>query len=179
MLCHISDRSKKQVRKGVNGLDEIEIIYQKYYKFVKGYAFTLCFDENLAEDITQETFFKAIKSYKKFNHKCKIETWLCQIAKNTFLNLKRPKQTENIDNFLNLVSDDNIEENLVKKDNVKNILSVSKDLESPYKEVFYMKTLGEFSYEVIAEVFEKSESWARVTYYRAKQKIIERMKDNE
>ena len=163
----------------MNGLDEIEIIYQKYYKFVKGYAFTLCFDENLAEDITQETFFKAIKSYEKFNHKCKVETWLCQIAKNTFLNLKRPKQTENIDNFLNLVSDDNIEENLVKKDNVKNILSASRDLDSPYKEVFYMKTLGDFSYEIIAEVFEKSESWARVTYYRAKQKIIERMKENE
>ena len=83
----------------MNGLNEIEIIYQKYYKFVKGYAFTLCFDESLAEDITQETFFKAIKSYEKFNHKCKVETWLCQIAKNTFLNLKRPKQTENIDDF--------------------------------------------------------------------------------
>ena len=72
-----------------------------------------------------------------------------------------------------------VKENLVKKDNVKNILSASKELESPYKEVFYMKTLGDFSYEIIAEVFEKSESWARVTYYRAKQKIIERMNENE
>ena len=81
-------------------MNEIEIIYQKYYKTVKGYALTLCFDEDLAEDITQETFFKAIKSYEKFNHKCKVETWLCQIAKNTFLNLKRPKPTENIDDYL-------------------------------------------------------------------------------
>lgn len=179
MLCHIIERSENRLRKGEKGLDEIEIIYQKYYKFVKGYAFTLCFDENLAEDITQETFFKAIKSYEKFNHKCKVETWLCQIAKNTFLNLKRSKHTENIENFCNLISDDNIEENLLKKDNVKRILSASRDLESPYKEVFYMKTLGDFSYEIIAEVFGKSESWGRVTYYRAKKKIIERMKDNE
>ena len=157
----------------------MEELYQLYFKDVYLYVLALSKEEVVAEDITQETFFKAIKSYEKFNHKCKVETWLCQIAKNTFLNLKRPKQTENIDDFLNLVSDDNIEESLVKKDNVKNILSASKELESPYKEVFYMKTLGDFSYDVIAEVFEKSESWARVTYYRAKQKIIERMNENE
>ena len=133
----------------MNDLNEIEIIYQKYYKFVKGYAFTLCFDENLAEDITQETFFKAIKSYEKFNHQCKIETWLCQIAKNIFLNTKRNKPTENIENFFNLVSDDNIEENLVKKDNVKNILSASRDLESPYKEVFYIIFFHKIFFNII------------------------------
>ena len=87
-MCHISDRSK---RKGVNSLNEIEIIYQKYYKFVKGYAFTLCFDESLAEDITQETFFKAIKesdntiailadNLQGFQ-KLEIETWFDEVVK--------------------------------------------------------------------------------------------------
>ena len=157
-------------------MTDFQDVYSAYFQDVYKYVYSLCRDAHLAEEVTQETFFKAIKSYEKFNHKCKVETWLCQIAKNTFLNLKRPKQTENIDDFLNLVSDDNIEESLVKKDNVKSILSASRDLESPYKEVFYMKTLGDFSYEIIAEVFEKSESWARVTYYRARVKIQDLMK---
>ena len=80
---------------------------------------------------------------------------------------------------MHLVSDSDTEESVISKDNVKRILSISTLLDSPYKEVFYMKTLGDFSYKMIAEVFEKTESWARVTYHRARQKIAERMNDDE
>ena len=160
-------------------MDDIEIIYRKYYKYVKSYALSLCLDEVLAEDITQETFYKAINSYNKFNHKCKIETWLCQIARNTFLNTKRTKQHDDIDSIINLASDCNTEDSVTQKEDIRKILSISTTLDSPYKEVFYMKTLGDFSYQIIADVFGKTESWARVTYYRAKQKIAERMNDNE
>ena len=160
-------------------MEDIEIIYRKYYKYVKSYTLSLCLDENLAEEITQETFYKAITNYGKFNHKSKIETWLCRIAHNIFVNSKRKHPTEDIDKLLNLSSGNSVEESVIDKDNVKKILTESTKLPSPYKEVFYMKTLGEFSYETIAEIFEKSESWARVTYYRAKQKIIERMNENE
>lgn len=165
--------------KGCDSLDDIEIIYRKYYTYVKSYVLSLCLDEALAEDITQETFFKAIDAYPKFKHECKIETWLCRIAKNLFLNTKRYKPTDNIDDLMHLVSDSDTEESVISKDNVKRILSVSTLLDSPYKEVFYMKTLGDFSYKMIAEVFEKTESWARVTYHRARQKIAERMNDDE
>lgn len=166
-------------KKGCDGLEDIEIIYRKYYKYVKSYALSLCLDESVAEDITQETFYRAINGYNKFNHQCKTETWLCRIAHNIFVNLKRKKPTEDIDSILNLVDSSNVEESVINSENVKSILSASTELPSPYKEVFYMKTLGDFSYEVIADVFGKTESWARVTYHRAKQKISERMNCDE
>ena len=174
----MTGQSKTLSRKDVYGLDDIEIIYKKYYQYVKGYARSLCLDEVTAEEITQETFYKALNSYNKFNHQCKIETWLCRIAHNVFVNSKRRKPAENIDSIINLVDDSNVEDNVISTDEVKRILSVSTQLQSPYKEVFYMKTLGDFSYKVIAEVFGKTESWARVTYHRAKQQITERMNSN-
>ena len=140
---------------------------------------SLCLNEAMAEDITQETFYNAIKKIDTFKNDCKIETWLCSIAKNIFLNSKRRKQAENISDYPNLVADSTPEENAIKNENVKRILAEAVKLETPYKEVFYMKTLGDFSYKMIAEVFEKTESWARVTYHRARQKIAERMNDDE
>ncbi len=160
-------------------MDDIEIIYRKYYKYVKSYTLSLCFDEALAEEITQETFYKAITGYNSFDHRCKIETWLCRIAHNIFVNTKRKKQHQDIESILNLACDYDVEEDVSKKEDVRKILRISTTLDSPYKEVFYMKTLGDFSYKVIADAFGKTESWARVTYHRARQKITERMTDNE
>jgi RNA polymerase sigma-70 factor (ECF subfamily) len=165
--------------KGVTALDDLEKICSLHYKYVKSYALSLCLNETVAEDITQETFYNAIKKIDTFKNDCKIETWLCRIAHNIFVNTKRRKPTENIDSILNLTSDCNIEENIIKNDNIKIILRYTTELPSPYKEVFYMKTLGDLPYNVIADVFGKTESWARVTYHRAKQQISERMTDNE
>ena len=60
----------------------MEEIYKKFYHIVYGYLFNLCKDKNIAEELSAETFFKAIQSYKKFDGKGKVSTWLCQIAKN-------------------------------------------------------------------------------------------------
>ena len=150
-----------------------------HYKYVKSYALSLCLNESLAEDITQETFYNAIKKIDSFKNECKIETWLCGIAKNIFLNSKRHKQTENIFDYPNLIADSDVEENTIENENVKRILTEAVKLETPYKEVFYMKTLGDMPYSTIADVFEKTENWARVTYFRAKKQIEERMSDGE
>ena len=155
-------------------MNEIEIIYQKYYKFVKGYDFTLCFDESLAEDITQETFFKAIKSYEKFNHKCKVETWLCQIAKNTYFAWYNEQQRKQpISQPISADSTPDIAELFEEKELAGRAFSVLHALEEPYKEVFMLSVFGGLSLKDISAMFGKSESWARVTYYRAKQKIME------
>lgn len=156
-------------------MDDLELIFNKYYKYVKGYTLSLCFDESLAEEITQETFYKALKNADKFKNQCRMETWLCTIARNEFLSLKRKKKTENIDDCGFLISDLSVSDNIEDKENIKNILEASTQLPTPYKEVFYMKALGELPFSVIAEVYGKTESWARVTYHRARQKIIERM----
>ena len=163
----------------MTALDDLEKLCNLHYKYVKSYALSLCLNEALAEDITQETFYNAIKKIDTFKNDCKIETWLCSIARNIYLNTKRRKQTENISDYPNLVADINLEDNLIKDENVKRILAEAVKLETPYKEVFYMKTLGDMPYSTIADVFEKTENWARVTYFRAKKQIEERMSDDE
>ncbi len=160
-------------------MDDLEKICNLHYKYVKSYALSLCLNEAMAEDITQETFYNAIKKIDTFKNDCKIETWLCSIARNIYLNSKRKRQPENISDYPNLVSDSNLEENAIKNENVKRILAEAVKLETPYKEVFYMKTLGDMPYSIIADVFEKTENWARVTYFRAKKQIEERMSEGE
>ncbi len=158
-------------------MEDLELIFSSCYKYVKAYALSMCLDEALAEDITQETFYKALISYDKFKGDCKIETWLCRIARNEFLQIKRKQKSENIEDYPYLSSNQNIEKSAEDKESAKIILKLAKELPSPYKEVFYMKVLGELQFSVIGEVFDKSESWARVTYFRAKQKISEKTGD--
>ncbi len=160
-------------------MDDLERICKLHYKYVKSYALSLCLNETMAEDITQETFYNAIKKIDTFKNDCKIETWLCSIAKNIYLNSKRKRQPENLSDYPNLVADSNIEENAIKSDYVKRILAEAVKLDTPYKEVFYMKTLGDMPYSTIADVFEKTENWARVTCFRAKKQIEERMSEVE
>ena len=163
----------------MTALDDLEKLCNLHYKYVKSYALSLCLNEALAEDITQETFYNAIKKIDTFKNDCKIETWFCSIARNIYLNSKRRKQTENISDYPNLVADSNLEDNVIKDENVKRILAEAVKLETPYKEVFYMKTLGDMPYSTIADVFSKTENWARVTYFRAKKQIEERVSDDE
>ena len=169
----------EEKKKGVTALDDLEKMCNLHYKYVKSYALSLCLNESLAEDITQETFYNAIKKIDTFKNDCKIETWLCSIAKNIFLNQKRKKKTESISDYPDLIADITLEENILDNENVKRILTEAVKLETPYKEVFYMKSLGDMPYSTIADVFGKSENWARVTYFRAKKQIEERMSENE
>ncbi len=159
-------------------MDEIEYLYKKYYKYIKSYALSLCFDEALAEDITAETFMKAIKNYGKFRKDCRVETWLCRIAHNIFVSAVKKEKSEHKTDYTDFSFSVTFTEETEDKAAAKEVLSVLNGLPSPYKDVFYMKALGEFSYTVIAEVFKKSESWARVTYFRAKQMISERIDSN-
>jgi len=168
------------VKGGENGLDDFEIIYRKYYHYVKQYAVSLCFDELLAEEITQEAFIRALENYETFRGDCRVESWICSIARNVFLSMKRKKREESMDGCLSLASNFSVAGETEDSDSAKRILTALVSLESPYKDVFYMRAIGEMPFEVIAELFSKSESWARVTYHRAKLQIQERLgKDNE
>ncbi len=154
-------------------MEDIELIFNKSYKYIKSYALSLCFDEALAEEITQETFYKALLNIDKFKGECQIETWLCRIAHNTFVTLSQKRKHENIEDYTALSSLENIAVDADDKETANRILQLSTELPTPYKEVFYMKALGEVSFSVIAEVFSKTESWARVTYFRARKMIQE------
>lgn len=130
----------------------------------------------IAEEITQETFFKALKNIDKFDGKCKLYVWLCQIAKNTFFTYKKKeKYHENLTETEDILVDSTIEQSLLSKESVFKIHKELHSLGEPYKEVFMLRVFGDLSFSQIGCLFEKTESWARVTYHRAKMKLKEKI----
>lgn len=151
-------------------------IYSLYFKDVYKYVLSISRDEMIAEEITQETFFKALKNIDKFDEKCKLYVWLCQIAKNTFFTYrKKEKYHEDLTVAENVLVESSIEQSLLSKESVFNIHKELHSLDEPYKEVFMLRVFGDLSFSQIGSLFEKTESWARVTYHRAKMKLKERM----
>ena len=152
---------------------EFETIYSEYYDAVFRYVRSLCRDETWAEEITQEAFFKALKSIDTFHGECKLNAWLCQIAKNTFYTeAKRRKKRADLPQKL-AEPEETLEQKLYDKETAFQLHRLLHALKEPYKEVFWMRTFGELSFRDIGVLFHKTESWARVTYYRAKIKIKE------
>ena len=151
-------------------------VYQRYFRDVYRYAFSLCKNESLAEEITQETFFKALGSLDSFDGKCKVSVWLCQIAKNTYISICRKEKHLDHDTDTGLlVSRQNIEEKYLSNESAFEIHKILHKLPEPYKEVFSLRAFGELSYGQIAALFGKTETWARVTYHRARLKIKEEL----
>lgn len=149
-------------------MQDFDEIYSQYFAEVYKFVLTLCQNSTLAEEVTQEAFFKALKNIDRFNGDCKLGTWLCKIAKNTLYSYGR-KRNKQVDYPLELiVSEDHIEEQFEDKEIAYTVHKVLHKLKEPYKEVFWLRTFGELPFSQIADLFEKSESWARVTYYRAK-----------
>lgn len=163
--------------KGGEIVTEFEVAFDTNKELVFKFLVKLTNDVMLAEELTQETFFRAYMNYNSLKDKEKISTWLCQIAKNTYFAWYN--ETKKIEPFYDnerYVSEDNLEDMFVHKEQVREALTKLHELEEPYKEVFMLSVFGGFSLKEISAVFGKSESWARVTFYRAKQKILERMK---
>ena len=134
-------------------------------------------DITLSEELTQETFFRAYMNYSSLRNKEKASVWLCQIAKNTYFAWHNEQKKKGSLEDLEAVSDTNdIEEIFVQKELSQKALCCLHELEEPYKEVFMLSVFGGFSLKDISATFGKSESWARVTFYRAKQKLLEKMR---
>lgn len=153
-------------------MTEFDEIYKRYFSDVYKYALSLTCDEHAAEEITQETFFKALKAIDKFDGRCKLYVWLCQIAKNTYFTDRR-RTAKGSELSTESRPDDALEERLLNKESCFEIHKKLHALGEPYKEVFSLRVFGELSFRQIGELFEKTESWARVTYHRAKMKIKE------
>ncbi len=151
-------------------MTEFDEIYKRYFNDVYKYALSLTRDEHAAEEITQETFFKALKAIDKFDGRCKLYVWLCQIAKNTYFT-GRQRMAKASEFVEEPCPDAALEERLLNKESYFEIHRILHTLEEPYKEVFSLRVFGELSFRQIGELFGKTESWARVTYHRAKMKI--------
>lgn len=160
-------------------MTEFEKIYRTYFDDVYLYIRRLSGDENIAEEITSEAFFKAMRGISGFRGDCDIRVWLCQIAKNCYYtHLKKSKQTDNIDDveLSEWPSEEiPIEEQCIKHEEAARIRAVLHNVSEPYKEVFMWRVFAELSFRQIGQIFGKSENWACVTYHRAKTMIKLRM----
>lgn len=152
-------------------------VYDLYFRDVYKYALGICRNAQLAEEITQETFLKALKSLDTFKGECKLSVWLCQIAKNCYISHCRKTkhlafgaEMEQMDSGMDL------EAQLTDQETAFAIHKILHRLEEPYKEVFSLRIFGELSFRQIGELFGKTENWARVTYHRARLKIKEELK---
>lgn len=160
-------------------LDEI---YKTYAKKLYRYIFNLCRNETLAEDILQDTMLNAVMSIDKFKGECSLKTYLCRIARNIWLNYVKRAENKNvpIDDSMEFVADDSVEEQLNNKMQSQAIHRVLHTLDEPYKEVFTLRVFAELKFNDIGNLFGESANWARVTFFRAKEKIIRQLeKENQ
>ena len=164
-------------------MTEFEKIYRNYFNDVFLYIRRLSGNENIAEEITSETFYKAMRSIDSFRGDCDIRVWLCQIAKNCYYTyLKKAGQIDSIEDveLLNISAQDvTVEERLSRQDEAMQIQKILHDVPDPYKEVFMWRVFAELSYKQIGQLFGKSENWACVTYHRARNMIKERLEDSK
>ena len=160
-------------------MTDFEQIYRTYFTDVYRYIRRLSNDEHIAEEITADTFFKAMQTIRKFRGDCDIRVWLCQIAKNSYLSyLKKHKHTDHIEDGIFQTLPDRAgtpEEQFLRRDDINQIREILHDIADPYKEVFMWRVFAELSFKQIGQIFGKSENWACVTYHRARLKIRERM----
>lgn len=161
---------------------ELEEIYKEYFNYVYKYLLVLSHDNDLAEEITQETFSIAVKEIGKFKGNSKISVWLCQIAKHLyFKELKRKKKTVSIqeEKINDIESKINIEEQIELKTEKEKIYKKIENLDENTKEVMKLRLEADLSFKQIGDILGKTENWARVTFYRGKQKIKEVGDKNE
>lgn len=151
-------------------------IYEENARKLYGFLFSLSGNEVLAEELMQETFFQALKSFDKFEGRCSVYTWLCQIGKNAWLKeVKRNKRYSEME-LSDLRIPNNaptLEEQLVKRDEYIRARKALLKLEEPYRNVFILHAVSEVKLKEIANLYGKTESWARVTYYRARMQIVQ------
>ena len=163
--------------------EEFEGIYQLYFKDVYYYILSLSRDEYIAEDITSETFLKAMKAIDNFRGDTKLRIWLCQIAKNEYFSyLRKNKKVDFRKDLDSLIEKEVInicERDIISKDEFIRINSIiDSSLEDPYGEIFRLRFYRELSFKEIGKLFGKTDNWACVIYHRARKKIQKELEGN-
>ncbi len=160
-------------------MTEFEHIYRSYFSDVELYLRALCKDELLAEELTEQVFFQALKALPKFRGDCDVRTWLCAMAKNCYLtHLRKSRQNVPLEELHIADSKQAVEEQIVDQDQAMAIHRALHNLQEPYKEVFSLRVFGQLSFADIGSLFGRTANWACVTYHRAKQKIKEEMEES-
>lgn len=157
-------------------MDEFERLFRDYTPVVYRFLLSLCGDAGLAEELTDETFYQAYLHIGRFRGECKIETWLCRIAKNAlYKEQKRSKRTATGTEPDETAAAEDPFAAIHDKSQALEIHRHLHSLSEPYREVFMLRVFGELTFREIADICGRTESWAKVTFYRAKNKLIESM----
>ena len=161
-------------------MDDFKQLYIKYEKQIFKYLFYLSGDKFIAEELTQDTFFQAFISIHHFKGNSKVSTWLFQIAKFTFYKyLKKNKKVHHVDDiskFENKISNEETPENIYeRKEESLSVLNAIGKLNQTQKEIIILRSYNELSYKEIGDIFNQSDIWARVNFYRAKNKLMKVM----
>nr|AHF24353.1 RNA polymerase sigma factor, sigma-70 family [uncultured bacterium Contig575] len=155
--------------------DACEKLYEAHYMRVFSYMMTLSGDRHLAEEITQETFFRAFRKLDGFRGESDEVTWLCAIARNLFNDEKRRQSHAGSMPEDAVSRERGVEQTAVERDASFRVHMALHALEEPYREVFELRVFGELSFLQIGRIFQRTENWARVTFHRARAKLKERM----
>ena len=158
-------------------MQDMSEIYSQYSKIVYNYIFCLTKNEETAEEITQDTFLVAVKNIDKFKGECKISTWLCQIAKYLWYKELRKVKKIKIEELEKFKESDllieTVEESVIQKEEKLELLKRLQKLDDKTRNVMYLRLFVNLNYEEIGLVLNKSANWARVTFFRGKEKLKE------
>ena len=155
-------------------MQDIEQIYKEYFETVNKYLFCLTQNNDISEELTQETFYRAVKKINTYRGECKISVWLCQIAKNLWYDYYRKnKKLTNEDEIFNIQEMNTLEEKVISNDEKISLYKKMQNLDEKTREVMYLRITGELSFKEIGVILNKTENWARVTFYRGKNRLKE------
>lgn len=161
-------------------MDSMEEIYRTYAKSVYRFLYSKTLDEDLSEELTQETFYQAIRCIKKYDGSCKLSTWLFGIARNQLFNYRRknPMCTD-IEECPEETTGESVDDTVIASFERVEIMKLLHNCKEPYREVLYQRIFGNLSFREIGDVLGKTENWARVTYYRGREQLKKGLKTDE
>ena len=160
--------------------EELDEIYRLYAGDVYRYLFSLCRNEHLAQDLLQDVMLKAVTGFDKFRGDSSVKTWLFTIAKNLYLNHVKRADNRNLPIEEEVLrSEDNLEERIMDQSQALHIHRLVHSLDDPYREFFTLRVFAALKFDDIGAVFGKTGNWARVSYYRNKEKILSMMKEDQ
>lgn len=164
-------------------MQDLEKLYTEYFQTVYKYLFCLTHDAFLSEELTQETFYQALRTYDNFRGDCKVSVWLCQIAKHLWYKEYYKRKSQNLFNIEEisdkLTAKENVERDILTNESKVELYLRLQTLDEKTREVMYLRLTGELSFREIGEIIGRNETWARVAFYRGKQKLVKEVQKDE
>jgi len=157
-------------------MDSMEQIYKKHAKTVYSFLLSRTNQADIAEELTQETFYQAMVSINRFKGNSSVSTWLCAIAKNVWKTYLQKRNKEDCMEEVEVGTTCSAEQEVFVDWDKVEILKVLHRLEDPIREVMYLRLIANLSFREIGEIMERTENWARVNYYRGKEKIVQEVR---